>query len=267
LPDIAVYVAANTYGKEKKTMSKIRPSAFVLGLTVMGVTAMARAEGAGWGYSGETGPENWGKLDAGYVACETGKKQSPIDLVNLVDADLQPIDFVYKPGTTEIINNGHTIQVNYAAGSSITVDGRAFELKQFHFHAPSENTINGKHFPLEGHLVHADKDGNLAVVAVMFEQTRNSPLLSPLWMKMPDNAGDRNALPKMYDVSAMLPSDRDYYRFDGSLTTPPCSEGVLWFVLKQPSIASKPQIDRFTEVMGHPNNRPVQPLNARQVLK
>ena len=115
--------------------------------------------------------------------------------------------------------------------------------------------------------MHVDKEGNLAVVAVMFEQGRNNPLLSPLWMKMPDKAGDRNALPKTYDVSAMLPSDRDYYRFDGSLTMPPCSEGVRWFVIKQPAIASKPQIDRFTKVMGHPNNRPVQSLNSREVLK
>ena len=211
--------------------------------------------------------DNWGELEADYAVCANGRNQSPIDLANFVEADIQPIDFAYKPGATEILNNGHTVQVNYAAGSSITIDGHAFELKQFHFHAPSENTINGKHFPLEGHLVHADKDGNLAVVAVMFEQGRNNPLLSPLWMQMPDKAGDRNALPKPYDVSAMLPSERDYYRFNGSLTTPPCTEGVLWLVLKQPAIASKPQIDQFTKVMGHPNNRPVQPVNARAVLK
>ena len=254
------------YGKEK-TMSKIKPSAFVFGLTAMSVPVMAQAEGAHWGYSGEAGPENWGKLDAGYAACETGKNQSPIDLSRFVEADLEPIAFAYKPGTTEILNNGHTVQINYAPGSGITVDGRTFELKQFNFHAPSEHTFNGKHFPLESQLVHADKDGNLAVVAVMFEMGRNNALLSPLWMKMPNKKGDKNALPKQYDVSAMLPSDRDYYRFDGSLTTPPCSEGVLWFVLKQPAIASKPQIDRFTEVMGHPNNRPVQPLNEREVLK
>jgi len=248
-------------------MRKIKSSVFVLGLAAISVTAMAQAEGAHWGYSGDAGPDNWGKLDASYVACETGKNQSPIDLANFVEADLQPIAFAYKPGTTEILNNGHTVQINYAAGSTITVDGRVFELKQFNFHAPSENTINGKHYPLESHLVHADKDGNIAVVAAMFEMGRNNALLSPLWMKMPYNVGDRNALPKPYDVTAMLPSNRDYYRFDGSLTTPPCSEGVLWFVIKQPAIASKPQIDQFTKVMGHPNNRPVQPLNAREVLK
>ena len=247
-------------------MNQIKFNVFVSGVLAMTVNAIAHG-GTHWGYSGETGPDNWGKLDPDYAACATGKNQSPIDLANFTEADLEPIAFAYKPGTTEILNNGHTVLINYATGSSITVDGRVFELKQFSFHAPSENTINGKHFPLESHLVHADKEGNLAVVAVMFEMGRNNALLSPLWMKMPDKAGDRNALPKPYDVSAMLPSDRDYYRFDGSLTTPPCSEGVLWFVLKQPAIASKPQIDRFTTVMGHPNNRPVQPVNEREVLK
>lgn len=249
-------------------MNKRRLDFCVLAVSAMTVSVAASASGgAHWGYSGEAGPDNWGKLEADYAACATGMKQSPIDLANFVEADLKPIDFAYKPGTTEIINTGHTVQINYAPGSSITVDGRSFELKQFHFHAPSENTINGKHFPLEGQLVHADKDGNLAVVAVMFENGRNNALLSPLWMKMPDKAGGRNALPKPFDVSAMLPSDRDYYRFDGSLTTPPCTEGVLWLVIKQAAIASKPQIDQFTKVMGHPNNRPLQPVNARVVLK
>ncbi len=247
-------------------MNNIKSNTYALAVAAMTVAAVANG-GAHWGYNGESGPDNWGKLDADYVTCATGTKQSPIDLASFVEADLKPINFAYKPGTTEILNNGQTVQINYAPGSNITVDGHVFELKQFHFHAPSENTINGKHYPMEAHLVHADKDGNLAVVAVMFEMGRNNALLSPLWMKMPNKKGDRNALPKPYDVSAMLPSDRDYYRFDGSLTTPPCTEGVSWFVIKQPAIVSKPQIDQFTRVMGHSNNRPVQPLNAREVLK
>ena len=248
-------------------MNNTKLTTGLLAVTTMSAAAMVQAAGAHWGYSGEAGPENWGKLDARYIACETGVNQSPIDLANFVEADMQSINFSYKPGTTEIVNNGHAVQVNYAAGSTITVDGHTFELKQFHFHSPSENTINGKHFPMESHFVHADKDGNLAVVAVMLEQGKENPLLTPLWKKMPGKAGDRNALSKAYDVSAMLSSDRDYYRFNGSLTTPPCSEGVWWFVIKQPATASKAQIDQFTRVIGHPNNRPVQPVNARAVLK
>lgn len=248
-------------------MKNIKSAACVLGVAAMTVTAMAQGGGAHWGYSGEAGPENWGKLDAKYVACGTGRNQSPIDLANFVEAELDPIAYAYKPGTTEILNNGHTVQINYAAGSSITVNGHAFELKQFHFHAPSENTLNGKHFPMESHLVHADKDGNLSVVALMFEEGAANSLLTSLWEKMPNKAGDKHALPASHDVSALLPSDRDYYRFNGSLTTPPCSEGVWWFVVKQPASASKGQIEQFSKVMEHPNNRPVHPVNARAVLK
>ena len=245
-------------------MKQIKFNVCVLGVLAMTVNTMAHG-GARWGYSGETGPENWGKLDPGYVACETGKNQSPIDLANFTEADLAPIAFAYKPGSTEILNNGYTVQINYAAGSSITVDGQEFELKQFHFHAPSENTINGKHFPLESQLVHADKDGNLAVVSVMFEMGRNNAMLSPLWMKMPDKAGNSNALPKAYDVSAMLPSDRDYYRFDGSLTTPPCSEVVEWIIFKEPIVLSLEEVLKLKRDMPLDNYRDEQALNGRLV--
>jgi carbonic anhydrase len=248
-------------------VSTNKSAVWLFGMAAMTLAAAAFGEGAHWGYSGEAGPGNWGRLDASYAACASGKNQSPIDLANFVEADLKPIGFAYKAGTKEILNNGHTVQVNYAAGSSITVDDRAFELKQFHFHAPSENRINGKHFAAEAHLVHADKNGNLAVVAVMLEEGAANPLLTDLWKKMPKRAGDKNALPATLGVASLLPADRDYYRFSGSLTTPPCSEGVRWLVIKQPASASKAQIEQFTRVMGHPNNRPVQPLNARAVLK
>jgi len=218
-----------------------------------------------WGYSGEGAPQNWGKLDPEFAACATGKSQSPIDLGKSKPGKLEPIQVDYKSGTTEILNNGHTVQVNYQPGSSLTVDGRRFELKQFHFHAPSENTFNGKHFPLEGHLVHADKDGKLAVVAVMFREGAANPLLSSLWKTMPRTEGEKKALKPLSAVE-MLPAERHYYRFDGSLTTPPCSESVRWLVIQEPMTASKDQITAFTKAMGHPNNRPVQPLNARQVL-
>jgi carbonic anhydrase len=220
-----------------------------------------------WGYSGEGGPENWSKIDAKYAICATGRNQSPINLVGFVEADLKPLKFSYKTGATEIINNGHTVQVNYAAGSSMTVDGRVFELEQFHFHSPSENRVSGKQFPLEGHLVHADKDGNLAVVAVMFQEGAASPLLAKLWQAMPAKAGDKAALPAVLNVAQMLPKERDYYRFNGSLTTPPCSEGVWWLVLKRAALVSKAQVEQFSNTVGFANNRPVQPLNARTVLK
>jgi carbonic anhydrase len=220
-----------------------------------------------WSYSGEAGPENWGKLDAKYVMCTLGRNQSPIDLKDLVEADLQSMKQDYKAGAAEVINNGHTVQVNYAPGSTLTVAGRTFELKQFHFHAPSENRIGGKQFPMEAHLVHADKDGNLAVVAVMFEDGAANPLLNSVWKAMPAKAGGKAALPAGLSASGLLPSSTDYYRFNGSLTTPPCSEGVWWLVVKKPATASKAQVEQFSKTLGFANNRPVQPANARPVLQ
>lgn len=229
--------------------------------------AAAPAFGQHWGYSGEAGPENWGKLDAKYVMCALGRNQSPIDLKDFVEADLQSMKQDYKAGAAEVINNGHTVQVNYAPGSTLTVSGRTFELKQFHFHAPSENRIGGKQFPMEAHLVHADKDGNLAVVAVMFEEGAANPLLDNVWKAMPAKAGGKAALPTGLNATGLLPSSTDYYRFNGSLTTPPCSEGVWWLVVKKPATASKAQVSQFSSTMGFANNRPVQPANARPVLQ
>jgi carbonic anhydrase len=147
------------------------------------------------------------------------------------------------------------------------VDGLAFELKQFHFHSPGENKINGKQFPLESHLVHADKDGNLTVLAVMFQEGAANALLARLWEKMPGKAGEKSALPDGLSVTQLLPKERDYYRFNGSLTTPPCSEGVRWFVMKKPATASKAQIEQFSKAVGFANNRPIQATNARSVLR
>jgi carbonic anhydrase len=193
--------------------------------------------------------------------------QSPIDLTGLIEAELAPVQFDYKPGGSEVLNNGHTVQVTYAPGSKITLDGREFELKQFHFHAPSENHIEGRSYPMEGHLVHADKDGNLAVVAVMFEEGAANAALTTSWAEMPEKAGQKRRIAEPVSAEGLLPANRDYYRFNGSLTTPPCSEGVRWLVMKDPVTASKEQIERFAHVMHHPNNRPVQPINARTVLQ
>ncbi len=220
-----------------------------------------------WSYTGEAGPENWAKLDAKFAMCGQGRNQSPIDLADLIEADLKPLKFEYKDGVADIVNNGHAVQVNYARGSFVTVDGRAFELQQFHFHSPSENRIRGRQFPLEGHLVHADKDGNLAVIAVMFEEGAANPLLTSLWQMMPAKVGEKIALPAGLSVSQMLPSDRDYYRYNGSLTTPPCTEGVWWLVLKRPVTVSKEQVLQFSRALGFANNRLIQPVNARPVLQ
>jgi len=237
----------------------------IAGILLASVSASSIA-GVHWGYSGAEGPENWAQLSPDYSAC-SGKNQSPIDLTGFIEADLEPIRIAYRAGGTEILNNGHTIQVSYSPGSKIQVDGFELELKQFHFHAPSENLINGKSFPMEAHLVHADKDGNLAVIAVMLKEGEANKAIEAAWSLMPESTGDRQTLPDALSAEAILPASRDYYRFNGSLTTPPCSEGVRWLVMKEPISVSKEQIERFTHVMHHPNNRPPQPVNARPVLQ
>lgn len=218
-----------------------------------------------WDYSGDKGPANWAQLSAEFSMCN-GSNQSPVNLAGFVDAELAPISFNYPAGSTDIINNGHTVQVNAKAGNSIIVDGVSFELKQFHFHVPSENHINGKSYPMEAHLVHADKDNHLAVVAVMFEAGKPNALLDKVWQQAPA-IGEKATLATDLPATALLPSDRDYYRFNGSLTTPPCSEGVRWLVLKQPVTASNAQLKQLVHHIHHENNRPLQAVNARVILQ
>ncbi|MDD5156887.1 carbonic anhydrase [Sulfurimonas sp.] len=223
-----------------------------------------------WGYTGHAGPENWGLLSDEHKLCKDGKSQSPINITKSVTVQahsLEEIGFDYKTSISSVINNGHTIQVNFDEGSSITVDEIKFPLIQFHFHTPSENQINGEHFPLEGHFVHATKDGSLAVVALMFEDGLENPFLKKVWAKMPKKGGEKESLDiPASEVNALLPKDKGYYRFDGSLTTPPCSEGVRWMVLKNYTTISKEQTKEFLDLFEHNNNRPIQPINARKVV-
>ncbi len=231
------------------------------------VSTSAFSAGTHWSYSGEEGPALWGQLDPEFATCATGKNQSPVNLTGMVEGELPKIDINYKTGGGEIVNNGHTIQVNYASGSSISINSHQFELKQFHFHSPSENAIEGQNFPMEGHFVHADKDGNLAVIAVMFKEGEANTELAKAWAQMPKEAGDKVHLSASVDATKLLPADHDYYRFNGSLTTPPCSEGVWWLVMKNYDTASPEQIKQFTHTMHHPNNRPLQPVNARVIVQ
>ncbi len=224
---------------------------------------------AHWGYTGHGNPSEWGELSEKYKMCSDGKNQSPINIsvTDSKDTDLKDIAFSYTTKSNSVINNGHTVQVNIDAGSTIMIDGIAFELKQFHFHSPSENQIDGKNFPLEAHFVHLDKEGNIAVVALMFEEGKANAALEKVWSKLPLKAEEKTTLSlSADDVNALLPDTKEYYRFSGSLTTPPCSEGVRWFVMKKPVTISKEQVEKFTHTMHHANNRPIQKMNARKVL-
>ncbi len=249
----------------KKITSTLLSASMVLAL--LSTLSIAKDSKTHWGYTGHGAPDSWGELSPKYKMCGMGKNQSPINVTTSLDADLAAIAPEYKSASNEILNNGHTIQVNVEAGSTLSVDGITFELKQFHFHTPSENHIDGKSFPLEAHFVHLDKEGNIAVLALMFEEGEENKALSKVWKKMPKDANEKSAL-VLSDISkALLPENRDYYRFNGSLTTPPCSEGVRWLVLKTPVSVSKAQVEAFLHTMHHPNNRPIQAKNARMIVK
>jgi len=219
-----------------------------------------------WSYSGDTGPKNWPNLHRDYRDC-SGNNQSPINLTSFTEAALKPVEFNYQPATAALLNNGHTVQLNYRQPKYIKAEGLTFNLLQFHFHSPSENQINGISYPLEAHFVHQNDRGELAIVAVMFEQGAENPALARSIEELPMQEGQHIPLESPMSPEELLPANRDHYRFNGSLTTPPCTEGVRWFVLKTPATASAEQLKVMKAALGHANNRPIQALNARLVLR
>ncbi len=221
-------------------------------------------EHAHWGYAGEGGPTAWGDMDASYATCSVGKRQSPIDIREGIKVELAPIRFDYRATGFRVIDNGHTVQVNLAAGNSIEVGGRRYDLVQFHFHRPSEERINGRQYDMVAHLVHKDPDGRLAVVAVLLEQGRLHPAVQLVWNNLPLERGEENPAAQLLDLSALLPEDQRYYTYMGSLTTPPCTEGVLWMVMKQPAQVSSDQVAIFSRL--YPMNaRPIQSASGRLI--
>ena len=233
--------------------------AMLAGLAMLSTAAAGEAR---WSYSGDTGPSHWAQLSPSYAAC-AGANQSPLDLAEFVDADLPPIDI----SGVAIVNNGHAVQIENANGSGIGIDGRVYRLLQIHFHAPSENRIHGTEFSIEAHFVHLGPDGDLAVVAVMFLAGDHNAALAQAWKHLPRRTDEKHVFDPPIAPAALLPEVRDYYRFNGSLTTPPCTEGMVWLVMKAPVSASTEQIAALAETLRGPNNRPVQPRNARVVLR
>ncbi|MBF0541573.1 MAG: carbonic anhydrase family protein [Nitrospirae bacterium] len=229
-------------------------------------SVIKNAKNISWGYSGAGSPENWGKLDKSFSICSEGKNQSPVNLTAFVKTAIKNIYFNYNTYAAEILNNGHAIEVNYSNGSTITVDKTTFELKKIIFHAPSENTVEGRSYPMEAQLIHSDKHGNIAIIAVLLTEGSENEFIKTLWTQLPKKSGEKNSLAERLNVNNMLPMDRHYFRFSGSLTTPPCTEGVRWFIFKNAITISKEQIKTFTDVM-HDNNRPVQQINGRVILR
>ncbi|WP_281223582.1 carbonic anhydrase [Photobacterium sanguinicancri] len=223
------------------------------------LSSQAAAE---WGYQGDHGTESWGKT---FSTCGEGKNQSPVDIQQTIDANLTPLHINYQGVITELVNNGHTVQANVSGKNTLTLAGESFELKQFHFHTPSENYLQGKQYPLEAHFVHANSKGELAVIGVMFATgERENDSVKSLLSTLPDT-NTRQQITATISPADLLPRSREYYRFNGSLTTPPCSEGVRWFVLKEHLTSTREEVNALQQVMGN-NARPLQPLNARTIL-
>lgn len=226
----------------------------------------ASVAGAHWTYEGEEGPEHWGEISAEYEACGAGKAQSPIDLAGFGEADLANITFNYQPSKVNILNNGHTIQVNYDDGSSIDLDGTTYKLAQFHFHAPSEHSVAGTLADAELHLVHKSDDDRLAVVGVLIQKGAENPAFKDVWANLPAEKADVKTVDGMVMAADLLPQVQTTFRYDGSLTTPPCSEGVKWNVMTTPIEMSEAQLAAFSAIV-EANNRPVQPLGDRALVE
>lgn len=221
-----------------------------------------------WSYDGEKGPSHWGALDPDYALCNSGKAQSPVDIRNARKADLPALRFAYKPGPLTIINNGYTaVRVDYPPGNGnfLIVGGKRYELTQFHFHRPSEEKIKGKAYDMVLHLMHQGSDGKVVGVAVMLKEGRANPVIDRLWTHMPARAGEDHLIPRVtIDPQSLVPKKTGYYRYEGSVTAPPCSEGVTWYVMKTPVEVSRDEIAAFAKLYPH-DVRPVQPLNGRAV--
>ncbi len=217
-----------------------------------------------WGYDGPGAPEHWASLSERYAACADGKHQSPIDITEHDGGDAMPLSFSYSVDAAAVRNDGKLVHVDYAAGNTLSVGRRTYELKSAHFHSPSEHRIDGASFAAELHLVHADVNGNLAVVGLLFRPGTASPVAQDVLDAAP-GAGDTVTDGSKLNARGYAPDELGYYRYDGSKTTPPCDEPVDWYVMSQPKTISPEQVDGLLALSGGPNNRPVQPTGDRVI--
>lgn len=220
------------------------------------------ARGTHWSYEGDSGPANWSKINVDWGKCGTGNRQSPIDIRDGMKVELEQISFDYHPSSFNVVDNGHTVQVAVGSGNYITVQNRMFELQQFHFHRPSGDRINGKTYEMVVHLVHRDAEGRQAILALMLERGMPQATIQTVWNNLPLEKFDTMSPSILLDPMEMVPTRRDYYTYMGSREQPPCSENVLWLVMKQPVQASAAQMALFSRL--YPlNARPVQATNGR----
>lgn len=224
------------------------------------------AHAAHWSYAGPAGPQSWGGLKPDFQLCSKGQRQSPIDIQGGLPVELEPVQFNYKASRFAVVDNGHTVQANLQGGNFIEVGGRRFELKQFHFHRPSEERIDGRQFEMSVHLVHKDEQGRLAVVALLLDRGAPHAAVQKVWNSLPLEQQQELPGRTPLELTELLPADHSYYTYMGSLTTPPCSEGVQWIVMRQPVSVSAAQIELFARL--YPMNaRPIQQVAGRRILQ
>jgi len=251
----------------------LRRSSIVFALVFVAISVAACAQPpapqlpntAAWGYYGSKGPSNWGRLDPAYSACSKGKDQSPIDIRGTkTDRALKPIEFHYLSGPVTLFNTGNTIQGIVGPGSYIVANGVRYDLQQFHFHRPSEHLVKGKVSDLEIHLVHKSADGKFAVIAVRVNEGRVNGSLAAIWPSLPKAPGATAPIRDPFNPLGLLPTDRAYWTYTGSLTEPPCTEGVQWFVLEDGTELAGDQLSAFAAIY-QDNARQVQDPHGRKV--
>ena len=234
----------------------------------LGVASIAAAQTtAHWDYEGKNGPLRWGKLDPAYSACSQGHEQSPIDIHGAhLNKALQPIEFHYTSGPVTLEHNGHTIVVHVNPGSYIVAEGVRYDLVQYHFHHPSEEAVRGKLSDMVVHLLHKSADGKQAVVAVRLKENMDQPnaVLATLWQHLPKTTGATEKVTDFVNAGGLLPADRGYWTYTGSLTVPPCTEGVRWFVLEEEMGVSRDQLRTFTSIF-RMNSRSLQDAHGRRI--
>lgn len=239
---------------------------FASSIALMSYSLFAYSEGPHWNYIGEHGPKDWGKLDPANKPCSVGKRQSPIDINSSntkENKSLPSLMFSYVSAPLKILNNGHTIQMNYPKGSKVAIGGNNYDLLQFHFHTPSEHAVKGKRTELEVHFVNKNADG-LAVVGVMLKKGKKNTALAGMFNNLPNKEGEVTVDKETINPIELIPKDKDYYTYTGSLTTPPCSEIVTWYVVKDQIEVSEEQIKKFKKIFAM-NARPLQSLSQRIV--
>lgn len=227
--------------------------------------AATEATGTVWGYDGRIGPDRWAKLDPAWRVCDTGKQQSPIDIHGArLNTKLPPVEFHYLSGSMTLTNNGHTVEVSAPRGSYILVGGVRYNLIQFHFHHPGEEAVRGNLPDMSLHLVHQSADGKIVVVAVRLNEGDPNAVLAGLWEHLPKTPGHSDTMSNMLSPAGLLPVDRGYWTYMGSLTAPPCTEGVRWIIFEQPVTLSREQLQAFGALYKR-NTRPLQEAHGRHI--